>query len=90
MTGTAFNLVEELWNTSGGDNRAMAMVVVLGWQLGFNFKVKLAWGCMGRYTRAYIGVWEECGRTKVRIRVKIRVYLKNEILQNQEIRVGFG
>jgi hypothetical protein len=34
---------------------------------------------MGRCTRAYIGVREESGTIKIRIRDKIRIYLKNEI-----------
>jgi hypothetical protein len=27
--------------------RGTSDVVELGWQLGFGFEVKLAWGCMG-------------------------------------------
>jgi hypothetical protein len=64
-------------------------VVELGWRLGFGFEEKLAWGCVGRCTQAYIGVWEESGRIKIQIRDKIYVYVKNEIPQNSEIRVRF-
>jgi hypothetical protein len=33
----------------------------------------------GRCTQAYIGVWEEYRRIKIKVRDKIRVCLKNEI-----------
>jgi hypothetical protein len=36
-----------VWNRGGGGKRAAAMVVELGWQLGFSFEVKLAWRCVG-------------------------------------------
>ncbi len=47
------------------------MVVELGWRLEFGLEVKLAWGCMGRCTQAYIGVWEEFGSFRIRVRDKI-------------------
>jgi hypothetical protein len=53
------------------------------------FEAKLVWRAWGRCTWAYIGVWEESGRIKIQIRDKIRVLLKNKILQKSEIRVGF-
>jgi hypothetical protein len=64
-------LVGGFQNKGGGDEKAMAMVVELGWWLEFDFEVKLAWGCMGRCTRTYIGQWEESGRIKIQIRDKI-------------------
>jgi hypothetical protein len=64
-------LVGELQNRGGGDERAMMMVVELRWRLGFSVEVKLALGCVGRCTRAYIGMCKESGRIKIRIRDKI-------------------
>jgi hypothetical protein len=43
-----FNLVEEVRNRGGVDEGARTTVVELGWWLGFGFKVKLAWGCVGQ------------------------------------------
>jgi hypothetical protein len=59
------------------------MVVEFWWWLGFGFKPKLAWGGMGRCSRAYIGVWEE---------LKFELEIKSDFLlkQNMEIRVCFG
>jgi hypothetical protein len=45
--GMGFNLVGEVPNRGGCDEEAPAMVVELGWRLGFSFKAKLTWGCMG-------------------------------------------
>jgi hypothetical protein len=45
--------------------RAVAMVVQLGWRLGFGFDAKLAWEMRGRCTQAYIGVWEESGSIRI-------------------------
>jgi hypothetical protein len=65
-------------------------VVELGWRLEFDFEGKLAWGCVREvHPSFYIGVSEESGCFRIRVRDKIRVELKNEILQNPEIRVGF-
>jgi hypothetical protein len=41
-----FNLVGDVQNRGGGDEGAPTIVVELGWWLGFNFKEKLAWGCV--------------------------------------------
>jgi hypothetical protein len=71
MIGTGFSLVGEVWNEDGGDEGAAMTMRKLGWRLGFMFGVKLAWGGMGRYTRAYIGVWYESGRIKIRVKDKI-------------------
>jgi hypothetical protein len=43
---------------NGGGTRVVAR---------FGFKAKLVWRAWGRCTRAYIGVWEESGRIKIRI-----------------------
>jgi hypothetical protein len=52
--------------------RVAAMVVELGWRLGFDFEAKLAGGDVGGgCTQAYIGVWEESGGIRIRVRDKI-------------------
>jgi hypothetical protein len=71
MTGTGFTMEGGVWNRGGGRERAAATVVELGWRLGLDFEVKLAWRCMGRCTQAYIGVWEESRWIKIRVRDKI-------------------
>jgi hypothetical protein len=58
--------------------RSTGEVVELEWQLGFGFEPKLVLGDMGRWTQAYIGEWDDSGWIKIRIRDKIRVWLKNE------------
>jgi hypothetical protein len=52
----------------------VATVVELGWRLEISFDRGLAWGCVGEVrTQAYIGVWEESERVKIRVRDKIRI-----------------
>jgi hypothetical protein len=46
-------------------------MVELGWRLELSFEGGLAWGCVERCTQAYIGLWEESGRIKIRIRDEI-------------------
>jgi hypothetical protein len=65
------------------------MLVELGWQVEFDFKVKLVWGCVGEVHPKLCRGVEESGCVKVVMRDKIRVCLKNEITQNSEIKVGF-
>jgi hypothetical protein len=62
MTGTGFNLVGGLRNRGGDNERAMTMVVDLGWRLGFGFEVKLAWGCMGE---VHPNLYRAVGRVQI-------------------------
>jgi hypothetical protein len=49
----------------------VAMVVELRWRLELGFEGDWHGDAWVRCTQAYIGVWEESGRIKIRIRDKI-------------------
>jgi hypothetical protein len=69
-TDTWFNLKGGIWNKRWRRLGAPAMVVELGWWLGFGFEVNLPWGDVGRCTQAYIEVWEKSERIMIRVRDK--------------------
>jgi hypothetical protein len=54
--------------TTGSGDR-----VELGWWLELSFEADWHGDAWGRCSEAYIGVWEESGRVKIRVRDKIRI-----------------
>jgi hypothetical protein len=55
----------------GSGIKVAATVVELGWRLELGLRGDWHGDAWGRCTQAYIGVWEESGKVKIRVRDKI-------------------